>query len=64
MCIRDRSYASIAFFIKPVIAVTLAAVILHEPITWNIVLGVALILTGSVINMKGGKKSVPVSAAR
>ena len=58
------SYASIAFFIKPVISVTLAAVILHEPITWNIVLGVALILIGSVINMKSGKKSVPVSAAR
>lgn len=58
------SNASIAFFIKPVIAVTLAAVILHEQITWNIVLGVVLILVGSVINMNGGKKSVTASAVR
>lgn len=49
------SNASIAFFIKPVIAVLLSAVILKEQITWNIVLGVILILTGSVINLRGGK---------
>ena len=50
------SNASIAFFIKPIIAVTLAAIILHEAITWNIVLGVCFILAGSVINMTAGKK--------
>lgn len=49
------SNASIAFFIKPIIAVTLAAIILHEPITWNIALGVSLIITGSIINMTTGK---------
>ncbi len=50
------SNASVAFFIKPVIAVILAQVILGEPITWNIVLGVALILAGSVVNMRGSRK--------
>ena len=50
------SNASIAFFIKPVIAVLLAAVILKEQITWNIILGVVLILAGSVINLCGGRK--------
>lgn len=57
------SNASIAFFIKPVIAVVLAGIILHEQITWNIVLGVVLILAGSVVNMSGGKTSAPVSAS-
>ena len=45
------SNASIAFFLKPIIAVTAAALILHEAITPNIVLGVALILIGSFINL-------------
>lgn len=49
------SNASISFFIKPVIAVILASVILGEAITWNIVLGVVLILVGSVINLSGPK---------
>lgn len=46
------SNASIAFFLKPVIAVTAAALILKEPVTANIVAGVALILVGSFLNMK------------
>lgn len=45
------SNASIAFFLKPIIAVTAAALILREPITLNIVIGVVLILVGSFINM-------------
>ena len=49
------SNASIAFFLKPVIAVTAAALILREPVTANIVAGVALILIGSFLNMRGGK---------
>lgn len=49
------SNASIAFFIKPVIAVILAALILSEPITWNVVVGVALVLTGSIINLTAKK---------
>lgn len=50
------SNASVAFFIKPVIAVILAQIVLDEPITWNIVFGVALILIGSVINLRSSKK--------
>ncbi len=50
------SNASIAFFIKPVIAVTLAALILKEAVTINIIIGVILILIGSIINMKSGRK--------
>ena len=53
------SNASIAFFIKPVIAVILAALILSEPITWNVVAGVALVLTGSIINLTGKKTQKP-----
>ena len=49
------SNASIAFFLKPIIAVTAAALILKEPITANIVAGVALILLGSFLNMRGAK---------
>ena len=43
--------ASYAFFVKPVIAMILAAVILGEPITWNIVLGIALIVAGCCYNV-------------
>ena len=46
------SFASVAFFIKPVIACILSAVILSETITWTTVIGVILVLTGSVINMR------------
>ena len=44
------STASIAFFIKPVLAVSLAALILHESITLNVVVGMLLILVGFIIN--------------
>lgn len=46
------SFASVAFFIKPVIACILSAVILSETITWTTIIGVILVLTGSVINMR------------
>ena len=46
------SNASISFFLKPVVAVVAASLILREAITWNIVLGIAIILTGFCINMK------------
>ena len=49
------SNASVAFFIKPVIAVILAQIILSEPVRWNIVFGVCLILIGSLINMLGAR---------
>ena len=45
------SAASYAFFVKPVIAMLLAAAILGEPITWNIVTGILLILAGCIYNV-------------
>ena len=55
------SNASIAFFLKPIIAVTAAALILREPITVNIVIGVVLILVGSFINMWKPKEAPATS---
>lgn len=49
------STASIAFFIKPVIAPILAFFVLNEKITLNIVIGVLLIVTSSFINLKKSK---------
>ena len=46
------SFASVAFFIKPVIACIFSAIILSEEITWTTVLGVILVLVGSIINMR------------
>ena len=48
------SNASIAFFIKPVVAPIAAWLVLGEAITWNFVAGVVVILIGSYINMKKG----------
>ena len=44
--------ASYAFFIKPIIAMILAAIILGEAITWNIVLGIAIIIAGCIYNVR------------
>lgn len=46
------SNASIAFFIKPVVAPIAAWLVLGEAITWNFVAGVVVILIGSYINMR------------
>jgi len=46
------SRASITFFIKPILAVVLAAIILGEPITWNIPVGLVFTIGGCVYNMK------------
>ncbi len=45
------SNASIAFFIKPTIAATLAALFLKEKITWYIVLGIVIVLAASIYNI-------------
>ena len=44
------STASYAFFVKPIIAMILAAIILGEVITWNIVLGIVVIVFGCFFN--------------
>lgn len=41
--------ASFAFFLKPVIALILSAIVLHEPITLHAVIGLALILAGCTL---------------
>ena len=46
------SNASIAFFIKPVVAPIAAWLVLGEAITWNFIAGVVVILVGSYINMR------------
>jgi len=47
----NATTASVAFFIKPVIAPIMAAVILGEAILWNTYLGIGLILVASYIQM-------------
>lgn len=51
------SNASLVFFLKPMFAPMIAFFVLKEPITWNILLGIALILVGSYINISGHKKT-------
>ena len=48
------SSASYAFFIKPPVAMVLAWLVLGEAITWNIVLGIAIIVAGFVWNVRAG----------
>jgi len=50
------SNASIAFFVKPMFAPIIALLVLHEDLTWNMILGIALLLTGSMINIRAAKK--------
>lgn len=47
------STASITFFIKPIFAPFIAFAVLKEPITLNLIFGVAFVLAGSVINIAG-----------
>lgn len=47
----DASTGSIAFFVKPAIAPFIAVAALHETIYWNTVVGIALLLTGSVLTI-------------
>lgn len=50
------SNASIAFFIKPIVAPVCSMLVLGESITINFVIGVVFILIGSYINMKAPTK--------
>lgn len=49
----NATTASVAFFIKPVIAPIMAAIILSESILWNTYLGIGLILVASYVQMTG-----------
>ena len=50
--ISGPSNASIAFFLKPVVAVIAASLVLREEITWNSLVGIAVILVGFYISFK------------
>ena len=56
--IAGPSTASIAFFIKPMVAPLFALIILGETITLNIGIGLIFILFGSFINLTDGDKLV------
>jgi drug/metabolite transporter (DMT)-like permease len=47
----DASTGSIAFFVKPAIAPFIAIAALHETIYWNTIVGIGLLLAGSVITI-------------
>ena len=51
------SAASTGFFIKPVVAIILSALILSEPVTGNIVVGTVLILAGFIYNLLSSRKT-------
>ena len=53
----NPSTASITFFIKPIVAIALSALILSEAITWNTIVGTLLILMGCLYNLKQSAKA-------
>lgn len=56
IAIAGPSNASVAFFIKPIVAPLAAWIVLKEPVTWNFIVGVIIILIGSYINMRPEKR--------
>lgn len=53
----DAATGSFAFFLKPAIAPVLARIVLKETILWNTILGIALILTASLLNIMRQKRA-------
>ena len=47
----EAQTVSLVFFIKPILAPILAVIIIHEVIPLNMVLGITLVLIGSVISI-------------
>ncbi|MBT9677561.1 DMT family transporter [Levilactobacillus brevis] len=58
----DVSTASLVFFIKPGLAPILAAVLIHEKILTNTIVGIVIILIGSVITFMGNRVKARESA--
>ena len=52
----DALTGSFAFFLKPAIAPIIAVIVLKETILWNTVVGIALILTASLLKILGDRK--------
>jgi drug/metabolite transporter (DMT)-like permease len=57
----NATTGSYIFFIKPGLAAAIAVVVLHETVLWNTLVGVALILLASWINLVGRKRQLPRS---
>lgn len=51
------STASITFFIKPVLATGIAMLVLREPLTANLAVGIVFVLAGSAVSLLPGKKT-------
>lgn len=47
----NAATASIVFYIKPALAPILSLIIIHEPLTLNMIIGILLMITGSVITL-------------
>ncbi|AYM03849.1 DMT family transporter [Levilactobacillus yiduensis] len=58
----DVSTASLVFFIKPGLAPIMAAVLIHEKILTNTIVGIVIILIGSVITFMGNRVKARESA--
>lgn len=58
----DVSTASLVFFIKPGLAPIMAAVLIHEKILTNTIVGIVIILIGSVITFMGNQVKARESA--
>ena len=54
----DAATGSFAFFLKPAIAPVIAMIVLRETILWNTVLGIALILVASFLNIAHQRKAI------
>jgi drug/metabolite transporter (DMT)-like permease len=52
----SASTASIVFYIKPALAPILALIILKEAIDLSTIIGIVLIIIGSIINFRGTSK--------
>lgn len=52
----NATTGSIVFFVKPVIAPIIAVIVLSEQITWNMYIGIILILLGSYIPLRNKLK--------
>ncbi|TGD18474.1 DMT family transporter [Levilactobacillus suantsaiihabitans] len=58
----DVSTASLVFFIKPGLAPIMAALLIHEKILTNTIIGIVIILIGSVITFMGNRVKARESA--
>ena len=60
----DAATGSFAFFLKPAIAPVIAMIVLHETVLWNTVVGIALILVASLLNIMYQRKALSMQKRR